>query len=318
MSAPGISFESSLRARAARCLVVVLAAILGGCAGHKEATYDTPDAAVQALVSALRSADDARLLEVLGPEGDDVINSGDPVADRSAAERFLAGYDEKHELVDDPNGDMTLNVGPQDWPFPIPLVKGSKGWSWDTAAGKDEILSRRIGANELSTIQVCLAIGDAQQDYVALDPSGDGVPQYARKIMSDPGKRDGLFWPVAEGEAPSPLGPLAADAAGEGYTARQPGDAPRPYHGYFYHLLTSQGPTAIGGAMDYVQNGMMIGGFGVVAWPASYGNSGIMSFIMNQDGVVYQKDLGPGTNEIAGAMTSFDPGDGWTEVAVQE
>jgi hypothetical protein len=209
---------------------------------------------------------------------------------------------------------MTLVVGSQDWPLPIPIVKNPDNgkWSFDTDAGKDEIVNRRIGRNELDVIEVCKAIVDAEQDYAHSDPDNDGVPEYAQKVISDPGKRNGLYWEAGPNEPQSPLGPLVANAVDEGYsTSPNPSGEPRPYHGYCYHLLSSQGPNATGGAIDYVVNGRMIGGFGVIAYPADYGNSGIMSFIVNHEGIVYQKDLGEDTTRIAKAISAYDPGPGW-------
>jgi hypothetical protein len=196
----------------------------------------------------------------------------------------------------------------------VPIVKSNKGYEFDSETGRDEILNRRIGRNELDAEQVCLAIVDAQREYVARNPMGSDLPEYARKLVSDAGTQDGLYWPTAEGEAPSPLGPLAASAAAEGYTAARhdSGSGPRAYHGYRYKLLTRQGPHADGGALDYEVGGKFIGGFAVVAYPAQYGNSGIMTFITNHDGIVYQRDLGPDTQKLAEAVTEFDPGPEWT------
>jgi hypothetical protein len=206
-------------------------------------------------------------------------------------------------------------VGKSDWPLPVPLVKEDSGqWRFDTEAGKEEMLNRRIGQNELDVIQVCEAIVDAQKEYAFTDPDGNGIPQYAMKILSDPGKKNGLYWPTAEGEAPSPLGPLVAGAVEQGYGSPNT-STPGTYHGYRYRLLKSQGPNAEGGALDYVVNGMMIGGFAVVAYPADYGNSGIMTFITNYKGDIYQKDIGEDTEKLAKEMESFDPGPGWKMVS---
>ena len=306
------------------CLLIVVclacAAAVTGCASSAEPKkFASPQAAAGALVAALRAHDTAELEKIFGRDGGEIVSSGDPVADRAEGERFLAAYDAQHRLEADLGGNrLTLVVGTRDWPFPVPIVKAEdeKNYFFDTEAGKDEILNRRIGRNELSTEVVCLAIVDAQRDYVALRPMGGDLPEYARKIVSDPGKKNGLYWPTAQGERPSPLGPLVALAAAEGYgTTRRADSAPPPYHGYRYRLLTSQGPNASGGAADYVVNGRLIGGFGVVAYPAQYGNSGIMTFITNHDGLVYQRDLGPNTETIARSMTQFDPGPGWARAA---
>jgi hypothetical protein len=194
----------------------------------------------------------------------------------------------------------------------VPLVKDGDGWFFDAEAGTEEILNRRIGRNELAAIQVCKAIGDAQREYALRDPDGDGVREYAKQFPSDPGQRNGLYWPVTEGEQPSPLGSFAAQASAEGYVRREVG--PTPYHGYFYRILQAQGPHASGGAVDYVVNGKMVLGFAVIAHPAEYDNSGIMTFIMGSDGVVYQRDLGEDTAEKAAAIMTFDPGSGWQKV----
>jgi hypothetical protein len=212
--------------------------------------------------------------------------------------------------VDQDTDSKTLIVGKSDWPFPIPIVKDRQKWVFDAEEGKEEILDRRIGNNELSAIQVCKAIGDAQHDYALLDPNGDGVHEYAQRFASDAGKHNGLYWPTAEGEAPSPLGELVAAASEEGYSFKP--DGPTPYHGYYYRILTAQGPHAPGGELDYMTKGKMVVGFAVLAYPAEYNNSGITSFIMGADGVVYQKDLGKETDKLVAAMTAFDPGEGWT------
>ncbi|HEY2585361.1 MAG TPA: DUF2950 domain-containing protein [Tepidisphaeraceae bacterium] len=276
--------------------------------------FASPQSAVGSLVSALRAGDQAQLGQIFGPDDSEIISSGDPVADRSEISRFLAAYDAQHRLQREPDGRYTLIVGTADWPFPVPILKSGDQYVFDSDAGKDEILNRRIGRNELSTELVCLAIVDAQRDYVALRPMGGDLPAYAQKIVSDPGTKNGLYWPTKEGEKPSPLGVLAALAAAEGYgTTRPAGNRPPPYHGYRYRLLTAQGPHAEGGAADYRVDGQLIGGFGVVAYPAQYGNSGITTFITNHDGIVYQRDLGPDTERIAESMTQFDPDPGWTK-----
>ena len=207
------------------------------------------------------------------------------------ADNFVASYDEKHSLTSNDDGSKTLVVGDNDWPLPIPIIKDPKkdSWLFNTAAGKEEILNRRIGHNELFTIEVCRAIVDAQKDYARMDPNGDGIPEYAEKFLSDPGDKNGLYWKTNEGEPPSPLGPLVADASAEGYK-RDANNASPPYHGYHYRMLMSQGANAPGGAYDYIINGKMIGGFAVVAWPAQYGNSGVMTFIVSLAGDVYQKE----------------------------
>jgi hypothetical protein len=287
--------------------------MVGGCSTAPR-TFATPEAAVESLVGAMRAEDRAEVRTILGSEGQDLLRSGDDVADANAREEFLRLYDEKHRLTQK-DGVATLEVGATEWPLPIPVVRDEKGWWFDVWAGADEVLTRRIGRNELSAMQVCLAIHDAQREYAARDFDGDGMLEYATKFRSEPGKKDGLFWPPAPGEPESPLGELAASAAAEGYSARGASSGPRAYHGYYYRILTEQGPSAPGGAMSYVAKGHMIGGFGVIAWPAEYGGSGLKSFLVSHHGVVYEKDLGDDTDRIARKMKAFDPGAGWVECA---
>ena len=273
-------------------------------------TFDTPDAAVEALVGAAKSEDTDAILKVLGPDGKDIVSSGDEVADRNVREAFVASYDNKHEIENEGDGTYTLVLGGDDWPFPIPVVYGNGGWHFDTEGGVDEILRRRIGRNELSAIEVNRAYIEAQNEYAALDPAKLGRRAYAQRIVSRPGQKDGLYWPTEDGEQPSPLGELAAEAAAEGYKV---GQTPIPYHGYYYRVLTRQGPAAQGGAYNYVDKGKMVGGFALIAYPAEYGNSGIVTFIVSHDGTVFQKDLGPDTARLARDIGAFDPGPGWTE-----
>jgi hypothetical protein len=277
--------------------------------------FDSPEAAVRSLVDALRTHDTDQLRSIFRPDDDEIISSGDPVADQVEIDRFLTAYDTKHYLQSDLAGGVVLYVGEQDWPFPVPIKNSGGGYVFDSATGKEEILNRRIGRNELSAEQVCLAIVDAQRDYVAMRPMGGDLPVYARKLVSDAGTKNGLYWPTKEDEPASPLGPLVAYATREGYgsTTRTSSEEPPPYHGYRYRLLTKQGPHANGGAMDYEVDGKLIGGFAVVAYPADYGNSGITTFVTNHDGVVYERDLGPDTEQVAQQMTEFDPGPGWVQ-----
>jgi Protein of unknown function (DUF2950) len=272
--------------------------------------FATAEEAATALVNALRSGDKKAILRVLGPEGGGLVSSGDPVADRRTREAFVAKYDERHRF-EAGDGKATLVVGKDDFPLPIPLVPAGPGWRFDTDAGKEEILNRRIGQNELNTIQVCLAVVDAQREYYARDPDRDGVLQYAQKFASTPGRRDGLYWPTRPGEPPSPLGDLVARARGEGYGRSK--DAPAPYWGYYYRILNAQGKDAPGGAYSYLAHGRMMGGFAVVAYPAQYGASGVMTFLVNHDGVVYQKDLGPATATLARQMAAFNPDATWAK-----
>ena len=240
------------------------------------------------------------------------MSAGDPVANEAQREKFMAAYDAKHAI--DVHGDeATLSIGTDDWPFPIPLKHAPQGWSFGVAAGREEILNRRTGANELYTQQVMLAYVDAQNEYQQSLRDGHKIHVYAGHLMSAPGKHDGLYWPTDEGQPQSPLGPLVAEARAAGY---HPGEnvEPQPFHGYYFHILTGQGRHAPGGAYDYVVNVQMLGGFGLVAWPAQWGNTGVMTFVVNQDGEIYQKDLGLTTPKLAKGMTRFDPDATWQRV----
>lgn len=296
----------------ALAVVVTMTLSVASFAAVKK-TFSSAEDAVKALVTAVKNNDLKEMSAIFGPIGKDLMSSGDEVADRQRREKFLTKFEEKNSLV--PEGkDMVLVIGKDGWPFPIPVVKKGETWVFDTQKGKEEILNRRIGENELNTIQVCLAIVDAQQEYARGDYDGDGLLEYAEKFRSDPGKKNGLYWKAKEGEEQSPLGLLAAQARSEGYGEKLSGGNPTPYHGYYYRILKSQGKNAPGGAYDYVVKGNMIGGFAVVAYPAKYGNSGVMTFIVNHDGVVYQKDLGPDTEKIAKSMKKYDPDETWEKV----
>ena len=274
-------------------------------------TFKSPEEAVKALAEAVKGSDTKKLLAIFGPKGKELILSGDEVADKTGREHFVKAYEEMNKLVNENDTKVILHVGNGDWPFPIPVVKKGDYWLFDTMAGKEEILNRRIGRNELNAIQVCLAYVDAQREYVLRDRDGDKVLEYAQRFVSKKGEKDGLYWEAKEGEPQSPLGPLMATATKEGYTGRKSGDKRNPYHGYYYRILKAQGKNAPGGEYDYVVNGKMIGGFALVAYPAEYANSGIMTFIVNQDGVVYEKNLGEDTEKIAPAMKKFDPDKTW-------
>jgi hypothetical protein len=258
----------------------------------------------------VRAGDSKALLDILGPDAKALIASGDAVADKESRERFAKGYDEANKLERSGDAKAILSVGRDGWPFPIPIVKDAAGWRFDTEEGKEEILNRRVGRNERETIQAALAYVDAQREYYLRNPQRDKLLQYAQKFLSAGGKRDGLYWPAKGSEAPSPLGPVYAAARAEGYGKGSSGK-PYPYHGYFYRILKGQGPEARGGAYDYVAQGRMIGGFALVAYPATYGNSGVMTFIVNHDGTVFEKDLGPDTAKIARAMAKFNPDKSW-------
>jgi hypothetical protein len=276
--------------------------------------FNTAEEAVDALINAARSGDRRTVLTVLGPGSQELVSSGDPVEDANTKKEFLANYDAGHRILTEPGKPATLVIGPDAWPFPIPIVQRNGQWAFDTAAGREEILARRIGRNELATLKAMLAYYDAQNDYADINKDKNGMAVYAQRIVSSPGKKDGLYWPTSGNEAPSPLGEAVAAATQRGY---RPG-AGEPFYGYFYKVLTSQGPTAPGGAVDYVVNGNMIGGFGLVAYPAEYGNSGIMTFIINNDGDIFQRDLGEGTARIASRMTSFNPDHTWQKVVDTE
>lgn len=280
---------------------------------QKQETFNSPEEAVQAVVTAAKKNDDKKLLAIFGPSAKELLFSGDAVADSQGRKHFLKAYDEKHSLVSEKGG-MVVVIGKDDWPFPVPLVKKGDVWFFDTDKGKEEILNRRIGENELSTIQSCLAIVDAQREYAMKDIDGDGIREYAGKFMSDAGKKNGLYWETKEGEEASPLGPFAVQARKEGYRKNKAGDKPSPFHGYYYRILTAQGKNAPGGVADYVVKGRMIGGFAVIASPAKYGNSGVMTFLVNHEGVVYEKDLGKNTAKSAAAIKIFDPDKTWKKV----
>jgi len=313
------SFRDFRRARSAELLAPLAALIFFFATAFgalAQQDYKTTQEAVDALIAAARSGDEKALLFVLGPDGDDITSSGDKVADEATRKRFVGLYDAKHEIAMKGEHKAILVVGEDDYPFPIPLERVKSGlWSFDTVEGRNEILYRRIGRNELDTIQTCLAYVDAQSDYAEKDRTGAGVGVYAKRFISEPGKKDGLYWPAAQGDEESPLGELFADASREGYRT---GQGRSPYHGYFYKILTKQGPAAPGGATNYIVDGKMIGGFALVAYPAEYHNSGVMTFIVNHAGTVFQKDLGPDTAALAEAMTSFDPGPTWKKVDVTE
>jgi len=308
------------------CLTVVASALVvlfltfnaGYAAALKQKGFASPEDAVKALVDALKSNDTKALSALFGPNSKDLVSSGDPVADKSRRERFVVYFEEKHRLEEVSADKVVLHVGNDDWPFPIPVVKRGDAWGFDPKEGREEILARRIGRNELSVIQVCLAYVDAQREYASKDRNGDGFLEYAQRFGSTPGKHDGLYWKAKEGEEESPLGPLAAEAVREGYGGKKSGDKPIPYKGYYYKILKGQGKDAPGGAYSYVVNGRMIGGFAMVAFPATYGSSGIMTFIVNHDGIVFQKDLGKNTAAIVAKMTVFNPDQTWETVEVPE
>ena len=295
--------------------VLVLALVLGApmpsAKAETGATFASPEAAVAALAGAVNANDREALRGIFGPAADDLLNP-DRVQATNEFNAFTAALNATNRLVSESDARCVLEVGRHSWPFPIPIVRQSDGqWYFDTAAGKEEILNRRIGRNELATLQSVRAYVGVQREYASRDRIGNGVLQYAQKIVSSPGLKDGLYWPTnLDGEI-SPLGPLVASAQAAGYGGQSADAAPRPFHGYYFKILTRQGKHAPGGKYNYVINGNMIGGFALVAWPAEYGNSGIMTFIVNQQGRVFQKDFGSKTGKLAPAMKKYDPDPTW-------
>jgi hypothetical protein len=300
---------------------ITITALAVGCNKSPQAqapsepqTFASPDNAGLAIYTAAKAGDGNGLIAIFGPEAKELIFSGDPVQDKAGLDSFTGRYDQMHRWAKLANGGMGLNVGAENYPFPFALLKNSSGqWYFDSASAKEEILARRIGGNELATVDVLNAMADAQAEYFSQARDGSHVRQYAQKFVSDDGKQNGLYWkPADENQPESPLGPLAAYASAEGYTGNT--QAPQPFHGYFYRILTKQGERAHGGARDYIVNGAMTGGFAILAYPADYGNSGVMSFFIDQDGVAFQKNLGENTSDEAKAITAFNPDDGWKPV----
>lgn len=286
----------------------------GGSFGE---AFASKEAAAQALMQAMRAGDSDALLKILGPGSKPIVISGDAVADKAAKARIAAAYDQMHRFITEDDGRVFLYLGADNWPMPIPLIERKGKWYFDTAYGKEEILARRIGKNELNAIQVCEAMVQAQQQYGSQVQTGAEGKQFAQKFLSDEGKHNGLFWKAAAGEPPSPLGPLIASASAEGY-GRNGHGKPAPYHGYIYRILKEQGSHAPGGAHSYVEEGRMTGGFAVLAYPASYRSSGVMTFMAGQDGVVYQKDLGSETSRRAASIKAYDPDDSWSRVPQED
>ena len=308
---PNLRFLAWFRA----AQVVFVAASLAACAStttapHSSEMFATPNQAVDAFVTALRQDDKAQLMKILGPDSETIVNSGDPVADRAWHKKFLASYAEGHQLESEGDNKKVLSIGREEWPMPIPLINVDGGWQFDTDAGKEEILNRRIGHNELSAIEVSLAYVEAQYDYANLSQKSGGSREFAQKFISSKGKHDGLYWPVKTGESESPLGLLVAGARAEGYMSGKTHKY-APYHGYYYKILKRQGPNAGGGAKDYIVHGHMTGGFALLAFPAKYGDSGVMSFIVNENGIVHEKNLGLDTAAIAKGIDTYDPDSSW-------
>jgi hypothetical protein len=276
-------------------------------AASGQTTYPTATAAASALAAACKSGDQDEPLKILGPSGKDLISSGDEVADKKSQQSFAKSYAVKHRLVTEAQGVETLIIGASDWPMPIPIVRDGDKWYFDSARGHDEVINRRIGENELGAIAVCEGYVAAQKEYAARGHDGQPSGIYAQKLVSAEGKHDGLYWPQAPGKPMSPMGPAVAAASAEGYT----GSGADAYHGYYYRLLKEQGPEAEGGAKSYLVDGKLSGGFALLAYPATYGVSGIMTFLVNQDGIVLQKDLGDDTANAAKGMTSYNPTSDW-------
>lgn len=299
---------TSLKSLQRAALASILALVLLSTASQAQQSFSTPEDAAAALAAAVKSGP-GDILKVLGKAADDIVSSGDEVADAGIRQRFTSMYDAKHAIKAEGNKKATLMLGPDDFPFPIPLVNTKTGWEFDTDEGRIEVLYRRIGRNELDAIQTALAYVDAQNEYADKD-RGEGAGLYAQHMVSTPGKKDGLFW--RDDADPSPLGALAAEASAEGYKAGE--GAMTPYHGYYFRILKGQGSDAPGGALNFVVKGKMIGGFALIAWPAEYGNSGVMTFLVSHAGTVYQKDLGKRTEFIAQRTTLFDPDQTWKKV----
>jgi Protein of unknown function (DUF2950) len=300
-------------------ILLSLVLSLAACNKSEKGTvkvFDSPDAAGDGLRDAAKSGDQNVILSIFGPESKATIFSGDAVQDKTTVDAFATAYNTMHRWRKMPDGAQVLLIGADNFAFPIPLKKNATGqWYFDTAAGKDEILSRRIGRNELAIMDVCGALADAQAEYFSEHRDGGGTGQYAVKFISDAGQQNGLYWDSPEGQPKSPLGPLVAFATSEGYNVKPNSHA--PFHGYFFHMLNRQGSNAPGGAKDYAVDGKLIGGFAFVAYPAEYGNSGVMTFMINQDGVLLQKDLGKDTATTAVAMQEFNPDASWTQAVEQ-
>jgi len=277
----------------------------------RQEKFKSPEDAFSALIEATKGNDIVKLMAIFGPQGKYIISSGDAVEDSNARKRFVKAAEEAVKFTKLDDNTVLAVIGKDACSFPIPIVRSDQEWAFSTDDGRQEIITRRIGKNELSVIQVAKAHVAAQLEYYRKDRDGSGVLQYAQRFISHEGKKDGLYWKAGAGEEGSPLGPLFVRATEEGYTVKKPGEKHKPYHGYYFKILRSQGSKAPGGELDYVINGRMTAGFGFLAYPAQYGVSGIMTFMVNQKGIIYQKDLGPKTEEIARAVTKYDPDETW-------
>jgi hypothetical protein len=301
-----------------KLLSSTVALFLGASIAFAEpAIYPTPEAATEAFVTALTAKDRAGLLTIFGPESDDLIGTDDPEADAEARENFLAEYSTFHQIVPAGDNRVELQIGRSLWAFPVAMTKSDAGWSFDAAGARDEILARRIGMNELDVIEIMHRAIVVQATYRQTDHDGDGVMEFASSIVSTPGQRDGLYWPPEEGTPDSPIGAFMAQAAADGISIDGVDQAPVPYLGYFFRILTRQGEAAPGGAYDYMVGGNMVAGHAVLAYPAEPGDSGIMSFMMGENGQIYEANLGDTTLEVAGAIDSFNPTEGWTKLTAE-
>ena len=304
---------SSIVSKAAVCGAAVAAMLVSAACSRSTAqrTFNTPEEAVRALVEATKAKDLDQVISIFGNDGRELADSSDQATARRNREVFTAAAAERWQLVDQQDGSKVLVIGNESWPFPVPLVKDQAGWRFDTAAGKEEVVARRIGRNELAAIRICRTYVDAQRIYAQRGHDSQPAGLYAKAFRSDQGRQNGLFWHSARGEKRSPLGDLVAQAAEEGTDLAKSGAQPSPFHGYYFRILTAQGAAAPGGARDYIVDGKLSGGFALVAWPAQYDITGVMTFIVNQDGVVREKDLGAGTDGTAKSLKIYDPDSSW-------
>jgi hypothetical protein len=295
---------------AASSLPFVIGAGLALAQQGNEKTFSSPGQAAVALYTAAKSNDQQELTAIFGSGANEILHTGDEVADKNMAQNFIRRYDQMHRVVIEPDQTATLYIGAENWPLPIPIMKNTSGnWYFDTEVGKKEVLQRRVGTNENDAIETLYALVEAQLDYASEPRDGGIAKHYAAKFLSDDGVHNGLYWKVSDNESPSPIGPLLVSAADEGYSVKQGHAA--PFHGYYYRILTKQGAAAKGGARSYLVDGKLTSGFAFVAYPAEYRNSGVMTFIVNKSGVVYEKDLGLRTSELAEAMEAYDPDSSW-------
>jgi DUF2950 family protein len=300
-----------LRIAAAATLLFACFAVDSAAQQKGQKTFSSPEEASKAVVAAVQNNDEKAMLKILGPDARQIVSSGDPIEDSESHANFVSKYQEMHRFLKEPDGSVTLYIGAENWPTPIPLAMKGNLWFFDTEAGKREILFRRIGRNEYSAIRICQELVAAQKEYYAMQHN-----EYAKQIYSDEGQRNGLYWTVSEGEPQSPIGPLVASSVAEGYVTGK-GARPTPYRGYFFRFLMRQGKDASDGAKNYIVNGKMTEGFAFAAYPAEYRSSGVMTFIVNQDGTVYQKDLGKKTEVLGKAMQEYNPDSSWRKAEEQ-